>query len=76
MLVCFYVLNEGGGILETSMATPLGIRIGCNSFLFQNFPFVKVLVLLGLRLLSPISRTILTCVLKIIRCFVGAKKTN
>lgn len=45
-----------GDILETSMATPLGIRIGCNSFLLQDFPFLKVLGVLGLRLLSPISR--------------------
>lgn len=37
------------------MATPLGIRIGCNSFLLQDFPFLKVLGVLGLQLLAPIS---------------------
>lgn len=31
--------ETGLSILETSMATPLGIRIGCNSFLLQDFPF-------------------------------------
>lgn len=36
----------GGGIFETSMATPLGNRIGCNSFL------LLVLGVLGLRLFS------------------------
>lgn len=36
--------------METSMATPLGIGIGCNSFLFQDFPFLKVLGVLGLQL--------------------------
>lgn len=25
------------------MATPLGIRIGCNSFLLQDFPFKRLL---------------------------------
>lgn len=40
--------QRGGGILETSMATPLGNRIGCNSFL------LLVLGVLGLQLLSLI----------------------
>lgn len=38
------------------MATPLGIRIDCNSFLLQDFPFnKKFLGFLGLRLLAPIT---------------------
>lgn len=54
-------------MLETSMATPLGIRIGCNSFLRQDFLFFFfVLGVLGLRLLSPISRIgIMRCLLSL-----------